>query len=100
MRPHTECVRKECSRQAEIWTSASPWFSAMYAAALFDVMSAAVLPGRGLHSSTFRLIASAFCGTEGAFRGCFGGVQVVLRWCYGVLRYLGCMLCQKRLKLS
>jgi len=27
----------------------------------------------GLHSSTFRLNVSAFCGTGGAFRGCLGG---------------------------
>ena len=26
--------------------------------------------GRGLHSSTFRLNVSAFCGIGGAFRGC------------------------------
>jgi len=30
--------------------------------------------GRGLHSSTFRLNVSAFCGIGGAFRGCVGGV--------------------------
>jgi len=30
--------------------------------------------GRGLHSSTFRLNVSAFCGIGGAFRGCSGGV--------------------------
>jgi hypothetical protein len=29
---------------------------------------------RGLHSSTFRLNVSAFCGIEGAFKGCLGGV--------------------------
>ena len=28
---------------------------------------------RGLHSSTFRLSVSAFCGIGGAFRGCLGG---------------------------
>ena len=28
--------------------------------------------GRGLHSSTFRLNLSAFCGIGGAFRGCLG----------------------------
>jgi hypothetical protein len=34
--------------------------------------------GRGLHSSTFRLNFSAFCGIEvhqGLFRGCLGGVR-------------------------
>ena len=34
---------------------------------------------RGLLSSTFRLSVSAFCGAGGAFRGCLGGVQGVLR---------------------
>ena len=29
---------------------------------------------KGLHSSTFRLNVSAFCGIGGAFRGCLGGV--------------------------
>jgi hypothetical protein len=33
-----------------------------------------VAPGRGLHSSTFRLNLSATCGTGGAFRGCLGVV--------------------------
>jgi len=28
----------------------------------------------GLHSLTFPLNVSAFCGTGGAFRGCLGGV--------------------------
>jgi hypothetical protein len=32
------------------------------------------LEGRGLHSSTFRLNVSAFCGIWGAFRGRSGGV--------------------------
>ena len=31
--------------------------------------------GQGLHSSTFRLIASAFCGIGGAFWGCLWGVR-------------------------
>ena len=30
--------------------------------------------GRGLHSSTFRLNLSAFCGIGGTFRDCLGGV--------------------------
>jgi len=30
-------------------------------------------PGRGLHSSTFRLNLCAFCGIGGASRGCSGG---------------------------
>jgi WD40 repeat protein len=35
--------------------------------ALWDV-------GKGLHSSTFRLNLSAFCGIGGTFRGFLGGV--------------------------
>ena len=30
--------------------------------------------GRGLHSSTFRLKVSAFCGIGGALKGCLEGV--------------------------
>ena len=45
--------------------------------------------GRGLHSSTFRLNVSAFCGVGGAFRGCSGGVYEVLR---GSRRCLGCAI--------
>ena len=30
--------------------------------------------GRGLHWSTFRHNVSAFCGIDGAFRGCLGGI--------------------------
>jgi hypothetical protein len=33
--------------------------------------------GRGLHSSTFWLNVSAFCGTGGAFSGCLGIVQEI-----------------------
>ena len=33
--------------------------------------------GRGLHSSTFRLNVSGFCGIGGAFRGSFGDVWEV-----------------------
>ena len=46
--------------------------------------------GRGLHSSTFRLNVSAFCGIGVAFRSCSGSVYQVL----------GGILCQKRLRLS
>jgi hypothetical protein len=53
--------------------------------------------GRGLHSSTFRLNVSAFCGIGGYIYGLFrrgpGGVRES-RGCRG------CILCQKRLKLS
>jgi hypothetical protein len=33
---------------------------------------------RGLHSSTFQLNVSTFCGIKVAFGGCSGGVRVVL----------------------
>ena len=33
-----------------------------------------LIVGRGLHSSTFQLNLSAFCGIGGTFRGCLGGV--------------------------
>jgi hypothetical protein len=51
--------------------------------------------GRGLHSSTvsFWLNLSAFCGIQGAFRGIYE-VSRGIRGC------LGCILCQKRLRLS
>jgi len=42
-----------------------------------------LLHGRGLHSSTFQLNVSAFCAIGGAFR-----------------EHSGCILCQKRLRLS
>jgi len=56
--------------------------------------------GRGLHSSTFRLNLSALCGmwvhagvVEGVFRRCQGVIRII-RGC------LGCISCQKRLRLS
>ena len=57
----------------------------------------ASLRGRRLHSSTFRLNVSAFDGIGCAFRGCFGGFKGVSR---GITGCLGCILCQKRLRLS
>jgi len=42
--------------------------------ALAPLDVAAMDPGRGLHSSTFRLNVSTFCGIGGALRGCVGGV--------------------------
>ena len=36
------------------------------------IAAGVAIPGRALHSFTFRLIASAFCGIGGAFRGCEG----------------------------
>jgi hypothetical protein len=35
--------------------------------------------GRGLHSPTFKLNVSAFCGIQGAFMGCLGSVYEVSR---------------------
>jgi len=52
---------------------------------------------RGLHSSTFRLNVSNFCGTRLASKGCLGGFQEVLRGLGGWSRYI---LCQKRLNLG
>ena len=53
--------------------------------------------GRGLHSSTFQLNLSAFCGIGDAFRDCLGGVLGVR----GDIRgQFGRLLCQKRLRLS
>jgi len=43
------------------------------------------MPGcRGLHSSTFRLTVSAFCGIGGAFRDCSAGVLGVLEGIRGI----------------
>ena len=54
-------------------------------------------PTRRLHSSTFQHNVSAFCGTGGALR-CFEGVCT---GCWAVIRgWFGCILCQKRLRLS
>ena len=39
-----------------------------------DAAARTVITGRGLHSSTFQLNLSAFCGIGGAFRGCLGCV--------------------------
>ena len=58
--------------------------------------ASAAPPTRGLHSSTVRLNLSAFCGLGVALRGCLRGVYGVL----GAIRtWLGCILCQKRLRL-
>ena len=46
---------------------------------------------RGLHSSIIQLNVSAFCGIGSAFMGCCIG---------GIRGYPGCILCQKRLRLS
>jgi len=58
----------------------------------------ALRPGaRGLHSFTFQLNLSAFCGIGGVFEGCLRGVLGVWGSIRGVL---GVFSCQKRLKLS
>jgi len=57
------------------------------------VCAAEGAPGRGLHSSTFWLNLSAFCGIGGACRGC-------LKRTRGVSGLQGELLCQNRLKLS
>jgi len=53
--------------------------------------------GRGLHSTTFQLNISAFCGIGGVFMGCHWGVKEVS---WGDRRCVGCMVCQEGLKLS
>ena len=53
--------------------------------------------GRGLHSSTFQLNVSAFCGIGGAFMGWSGDAYEVLG---GIRGCSGCYLCQKRLNVS
>jgi len=53
--------------------------------------------GRGVHSSTFWLNVSGFCGIEGVIRGCLGGVHEVLG---GIRGCVWCILCQKRLRSS
>jgi len=60
-------------------------------------LHAAAVPGRGLHSSTFRLNLSALCGIGGASEGCLGVVQGVLE---GIRGHEGRILCEKRLRLS
>ena len=43
----------------------------------------------GLHSSTFQLNVSAFCGIGGASRDCLGVILRVFRRCRGVLGDVG-----------
>jgi len=61
------------------------------AAAVAVAMSAeaTMLEGRGLHSFSFQLNVSAFCGIGGAFRGYLWGVYEVSG---GVRGCLGCVL--------
>ena len=62
---------------------------------LMAVKSKKSMRGRGLHSSAFQLNVSAFCGSAfGSFWGVVCGVLRCMRRC------LGCILCQKRLRLS
>ena len=50
---------------------------------IYVFIALALLAGTYLHSSTFRLIASAFCGIGGALRGCLG------RASEGIWGYMG-----------
>jgi hypothetical protein len=60
-----------------------------------------VILGKDLHSSTFRFNLSAFCGIGGAFSGYLGGIAWGIRGYLGdIWGCLGCVLCQKRLRLS
>jgi hypothetical protein len=61
------------------------------------VRTAALILGRGLHSSTFRLNVSAFYRIGVACSGCLGGFQEVFGSIRGSLRYV---ICQKRLNMS
>ena len=53
--------------------------------AMRAVHPAGVVLGRGLHSFTFQLNVSAFCGIGGALRVCLGVILRVFRRCRGVL---------------
>ena len=64
----TSVSLKKCSRQAETWTSVSPWVQVV-------ACHGAGPEGRGLHSSTFRLNFSALYGIGGARRGCVARVK-------------------------
>ena len=68
----------------------------MVGVTLLPVETVEVEP-RGLHSFTFQLNVSAFCGIKGSFRGSSGGGLKVLG---GIMGCVGCILCQKRLRLS
>jgi len=48
-------------------------------------MRSMVPVARGLHSSTFQLNVSAFCGIGGALKDCSGVILRVFRKCRGVL---------------
>jgi len=61
--------------------------------------------GRGLHSSTFQLNVSAFCGIGVAWRVCLGVImRVIFRRCRGDVGgswgCTGCISCQIRLRFS
>jgi hypothetical protein len=82
-------------RYSEVAERLTPQAALVGAGAAHAVLHSAM--GRGSHSPTFRLNVSAFCGKGGALGGCLGGVQGVS----GVIRaWLGCVLYQKRLRLS
>jgi hypothetical protein len=67
--------------------NARPWYEELREVTRWGaaVTVQAWVRGRGLHSSTFQLNVSAFCGIGCAFRGCVRGVQGVSMRCSGVL---------------
>ena len=75
-----------------------PSFSACTAILWSSSSSMVPFPSsRDLHSSTFRLNVSAFCGKGAAIRG---GLEAVYGVVGGISGCLGHLLCQKRLRLS
>jgi len=84
-----------CLRQAEKWTSVRPWLGAL--PAIFGMACAAhvvtTLAGRSLHSLTFQLNVSAFCGIGGVCRDYVGGDLGVFRGRYGILGGVQGILC-------
>jgi len=83
--PFVLCVRNG-SDGAEKWTSVSPCrMGALASSGSFSRARVTdALAGRGLHSSRFRLIVSAFCVIGDAFSSCLRGVWLVT----GVIRVI------------
>jgi len=75
------------------WMGLVTWRRSISARCAARVASACWPAARGLHSFTFQLNMSAFCETGGVFRGCLGVSR-------GIKGCPGCILCQKRLRLS
>jgi len=90
-----ERVRKASELKPAQFTC--PDFDPNTSPGLLDGIRRQLVPGRGLHSSTFRLNVSAFCGIGGALRGYSRGVYEVVGGKRGCLRRI---LCKKRLRLS